>query len=67
MSSWVLRSCVDCQTRGYQLSKEASLVGVFIGNFVHGGILDVVMQPAKLARRRVSTYGFKSIKTNFKN
>ena len=31
---------VNRWTRGYQLSKEASFI--FIGNFVHGGIHDIV-------------------------
>ena len=35
---------VDCWTRGYQLSHEASLSHIFIGNFVCRGIRDVVIR-----------------------
>ena len=34
---------VDHLTRGYQLSEEASLEGVFIGNSMLGGIGDITV------------------------
>ena len=41
------RVVVNPLTCRYQLSKEESLNGVFIGNHVHGGIPDVVIQHTK--------------------
>ena len=37
----VLQVVVECWTCGYKLSEEVLLEGIFIGNFVHGGIRDV--------------------------
>ena len=36
-------SCVVsfCSTCGYQLSEETLLVGIFIGNFVQGGVRNI--------------------------
>ena len=41
--------------RGYQLSEEALLKGVFIGNIVQGGIRDTTM-PARRAGIRINEY-----------
>ena len=37
----VLRVVVDQWMHGYPLSKEASLEGIFLGNFVSGEIRDI--------------------------
>ena len=46
---------VDHWTRGYQLSEEASLEGVFIGNFVCGGICDIAEESVILLCASVLT------------
>ena len=42
----MMQVVVDRWTRWYQLREEASLEGIFIGNFMRGGIYDILSERA---------------------